>query len=318
DFTGRLQISSMSLGFSTDGDPLIVVDEASMVDIALALKLMKAFANKDFSLLLVGDVGQLSPVGYGLFFHALAKSKTIPTTHLIKTHRTIRDSELQKTALQIRSGQLQTLSIWNGEQEGVFLVPCSTAQNLLTNLTRLKQAIPDAQVLTPHMSERMPDSGHKINNHLQRALQQTDTTQGIKMSNYWLRVNDPVIVTQNSYEHNLFNGNTGVMKGLKVVDGEMVGVFAFNGLEVYLTRMELFLLGVKLAYAVSIHKAQGSEYPASIICLLSQSEFVERSMLYTAISRSKRLALIVSTQEILQKGVARPNRSDTLCVGFSV
>lgn len=73
-----------------------------------------------------------------------------------------------------------------------------------------------------------------------------------------------------------------------------------------LSRMDLFGLGMKLAYAISIHKAQGSEYETSILCTLSQSEFVERSMLYTAVSRSKRLALILSTQDIMQQGGSSP------------
>lgn len=313
-----IKISSESSGLSSGGDPLVIIDEASMVDIALMLKLLNAFAKKELSLLLVGDTGQLSPVGYGIFFHALAKSKAIPSTHLTKVHRTVGDSHLQKTAMQIRSGQIGTLPIWNGERDGVYLIPCATTQDLLTHLARIKRIIPDAQILTPHMSDRMPDSGHKINNHLQSVLQHTDETPGILMGKYWLRVNDPVIVTQNSYEHNLFNGTTGVMSGVTAIDGEIAGMFTFNGIDVTLSRMDLFLLGVRLAYAISIHKAQGSEYQTSIICSLSQSEFVERSMLYTGISRSKRLALILSTQEFVQQGVARPNRSDTLCVGFSV
>ncbi len=268
--------------------------------------------------MLVGDTGQLSPVGYGIFFHALAKSKAIPSTHLIKVHRSTGNSHLQNIAMKIRSGHLDTLPFWNGESDGVYLIPCTNTQDMLTHLAKIKQIIPDAQILTPHMSDRMPDSGHKINKHLQSALQHTDETQGIWMGKYWLRVNDPVIVTQNSYEHNLFNGNTGIMTGITSIDGQTSGVFFFNGLEVTLSRMDLFGLGMKLAYAISIHKAQGSEYETSILCTLSQSEFVERSMLYTAVSRSKRLALILSTHDIMQQGVARPNRSDTLCVGFSV
>ena len=313
-----IKISTASSGISTGGDPLVIIDESSRVDIALMLKLLNAFAKKELSLLLVGDTGQLSPVGYGIFFHALAKSKAIPSTHLIKVHRSIQNSHLQNIAMKIRSGHLDTLPFWNGERDGVYLIPCTNTQDMLTHLAKIKQIIPDAQILTPHMSDRMPDSGHKINKHLQSALQHTDETQGIWMGKYWLRVNDPVIVTQNSYEHNLFNGNTGIMTGVTSIDGQTSGVFFFNGFEVTLSRMDLFVLGMKLAYAISIHKAQGSEYETSILCTLSQSEFVERSMLYTAVSRSKRLALILSTQNIMQQGVARPNRSDTLCVGFSV
>jgi exodeoxyribonuclease V alpha subunit len=313
-----IKISAASSGFNTGGDPLVVIDESSMVDIALMLKLLNAFAKKELSLLLVGDTGQLSPVGYGIFFHALVKSKAIPSTHLTKVHRSIDNSHLQNIAMKIRSGHLDTLPFWNGERDGVYLIPCTNTQDMLTHLAKIKQIIPDAQILTPHMSERMPDSGHKINNHLQSVLQHTDETLGIWMGKYWLRVNDPVIVTQNSYEHNLFNGNTGIMSGVTSIDGQIYGACLFNGIEVTLSRMDLFVLGMKLAYAISIHKSQGSEYETSIICSLSQSEFVERSMLYTGVSRSKRLALILSTQDIVQQGVARPNRSDTLCVGFSV
>jgi len=138
------------------------------------------------------------------------------------------------------------------------------------------------------------------------------------MGKYWLRVGDPVIITQNSYEHSLFNGNTGLMSDLVNIDGQSSGVFSFNGETFTLSRADLFLLGVKLAYAISIHKSQGSEYQASVICSLTRSEFVERSMFYTALTRSKRLSLILSTQEIIQQCVARPNRSDMLCVGFSL
>lgn len=316
--TFLIQLGSKNSDINNEGDPLVIIDEASMVDIALMLKLLNAFAKKKLSLLLVGDTGQLSPVGYGLFFHVLAKSKTIPSSHLTKVHRTIADSDLQKTAMQVRSGQLNTLPAWKGEREGVFLIHCTNTQDLLIQLAKIKQLIPAGQILTPHMSERMPDSGHKINNHLQRSLQQTDDAQGICMGKYWLRVHDPVIVTQNSYEHNLFNGTTGIMTGLIAMDGEIAGVFTFNGIEITLSRMDLFMLGMKLAYAISIHKSQGSEYETSVICTLTHSEFVERSMLYTGISRSKRLVLILSTQEIVQQGVSRTNRSDTLCVGFSI
>jgi len=316
--TFLIQLGRKNSDINNEGDPLVIIDEASMVDIALMLKLLNAFAKKKLSLLLVGDTGQLSPVGYGLFFHVLAKSKTIPSSHLTKVHRTIADSDLQKTAMQVRSGQLNALPAWEGEREGVFLIHCTNTQDLLIQLAKIKQLIPAGQILTPHMSERMPDSGHKINNHLQRSLQQTDDAHGICMGKYWLRVHDPVIVTQNSYEHNLFNGTTGIMTGLISMDGEIAGVFTFNGIEMALSRMDLFMLGVKLAYAISIHKSQGSEYETSVICTLTHSEFVERSMLYTGISRSKRLVLILSTQEIVHQGVSRTNRSDTLCVGFSI
>ncbi|QEY75059.1 AAA family ATPase [Pseudomonas denitrificans (nom. rej.)] len=303
---------------STGGDPLIIVDEASMVDIALMLKLLRVFGKNSFSLLLVGDTGQLSPVGFGIFFHTLARSKLIPCTHLTKVHRTAADSPLQQTAMQVRTGHMESLPVWSGETDGVYLVHCSSSTELLNQLTKIKAALPEAQILTPHMSDRMPDSGYTINNHLQAELQGSDQNPGIWMGKFWLRVDDPVIITQNSYEHCLFNGNTGVMTGVTVIDGQPFGTFSFNGATINLSRADLFVLGMRLAYAISIHKSQGSEYQTSIICSLTNSDFVERSMFYTGISRSKRLTLIMSTFELTRQSIARQNRSDTLCVGFSV
>ena len=312
------QVNDEHSQISTGGDPLVIVDEASMVDIALMLKLLKVFRKKAFSLLLVGDAGQLSPVGFGICFHTLARSSLVPSTQLTQVHRTVADSLLQQVAMKVRVGILPKLPIWNGESDGVYLVPCTNKSDLLTELSRIKRLLPDSQILTPHMSERMPDSAHRINNSLQADRQNSFETPGVWMGKYWLRVGDPVIITQNSYEHSLFNGNTGLMTDLVNIDGQSGGVFSFNG-EIYtLLRADLFLLGMKLAYAISIHKSQGSEYQASVICSLTRSEFVERSMFYTALTRSKRLSLILSTQEIIQQCVARPNRSDMLCVGFSL
>jgi exodeoxyribonuclease V alpha subunit len=312
------QINDRHSEIVTGGDPLVVVDEASMVDVALMLKLMKAFGNDEFSLLLVGDTGQLSPVGFGIFFHALVKSPLIPSTQLTQVHRSKADGSLHSVATRVRAGELPALPHWAGEKEGVYLIPCTSKSGLLVELTKIKQALPDAQILTPHMSDRMPDSGNKINISLQADRQNHFETPGIWMGKYWLRVGDPVIVTQNSYEHNLFNGNTGLMSDLVEADGQACGVFSFNDESVTLSRADLFLLGVRLAYAISIHKSQGSEYTTCVLCCLTHSEFVERSMFYTGISRAKRLVLILSTPEICQQSVARPNRSDTLCIGFSL
>lgn len=312
------QVNDEHSKISSGGDPLVIVDEASMVDIALMLKLLKAFRNKALSLLLVGDTGQLSPVGFGICFHILAKSSLVPSTQLNQVHRTVADSLLQQVAMKVRAGTLPKLPIWNNESEGVYLVPCTKKSELLRELSRIKRLLPDSQILTPHMSERMPDSAHSINNSLQGDRQNSFETPGIWMGKYWLRVGDPVIITQNSYEHNLFNGNTGLMTDLVNTNGQSSGVFSFNGEVFTLSRADLFLLGIKLAYAISIHKSQGSEYLTSIICSLSHSDFVERSMFYTGLTRAKRLTLILSTQEICAQSVARPNRSDTLCVGFSL
>lgn len=304
---------------SANGDPLVIIDEASMVDVSLMNRLLKLFDKKNHSLLMVGDTGQLSPVGFGLFWHKLARSETISVAHLTQVYRTSEDGDLHRVAMQIRDGKLEQLPIWEGQEEGVYLVPCEpNSKSLCSKLVELKKILPDTQIITPHMSHHMADSGNTINNHLQVSLAGTLEVPGIQMGHYWLKVGDPVIVTQNSYQHNLFNGNTGEMVDLVEEDGELFGVFFINNLTYTLARSDLWLLGMKLAHAISIHKSQGSEYNASIICSVVKSNFIERSMLYTALTRSQKLSLIVGSQEVAEQAVSRPNRSDTLCVGFRI
>nr|WP_297404059.1 AAA family ATPase [uncultured Marinobacter sp.] len=309
------EISSIS----ASGDPLIIIDEASMVDISLMNKLLRLFDKNSFSLLMVGDTGQISPVGFGLFWHKLAKDKLVPITNLTKVHRTAEEGDLHKIAMQIREGQLPELRTWDGEDQGVYIVPCyPTGKALAGKLHEIKTQLPDAQIITPHMSARMADSGHSINERLQYSLNESFEKPGIKMGSYWIKVGDPVIVTQNSYEHDLYNGNTGVMEDLREEEGQLYGVFSFGGREYLFTRSDLWTLGIQLAYAMTIHKSQGSEYDTTIICSVAQTNFIERSMIYTALTRSRKLCLIVGDQNIARMAVAKPNRSDTLCVGFKI
>jgi len=164
----------------------------------------------------------------------------------------------------------------------------------------------------------MADSGHSINERLQYSLTESFERSGIKMGSYWIKVGDPVIVTQNSYEHDLYNGNTGVMEDLIEEDGQIFGVFSFGGRTYSFTRSDLWTLGIQLAYAITIHKSQGSEYDVTIVCSVVQSSFIERSMIYTALTRSKNLCLLVGDQGIARTAVAKSNRSEALCVGFSL
>jgi exodeoxyribonuclease V alpha subunit len=308
---------------SVSGDPLVIIDEASMVDISLMNKLLKLFDNESFSLLMVGDTGQISPVSFGLFWHKLAKEQMVPTTNLTKVHRTAEEGELHQVAMQVREGKLPDIPVWNGEAQGVFYVPCAPTGKALANaLTEIKGTLPDAQIITPHMSARMPDSGHKINDRLQSSLggdfKEAVQRQGIKMGPFWIKVGDPVIVTQNSYEHDLYNGNTGLMESLAEYEGQLIAKFSFNERLYEFNRSDLWTLGIQLAYAITVHKSQGSEYGEIIICSIVQSKFIERSMIYTALTRSKKLCLIVGDQNITRAAVAKPNRSETLCVGFNL
>jgi exodeoxyribonuclease V alpha subunit len=300
-------------------DPLLIVDEASMVDLPLFNKLLTLFDDLPFSLLTIGDTAQLSPVGFGVVWHRMALSEHIHKVHLTEVHRQAANSPIHHAAMQIRDGEEHTIQAWNGETQGLFLVD-SDSFNFLFNLQKLKKSIPEAQVLTPHMSMRMPDSGHKINKYLQEQLC-PEARKGVKLGATQIYENDPVIITDNSYELGLFNGTAGTLTALVVNSiGRQCGVFKFDNIEdsVELTADQMFEVGLQLAYAITVHKSQGSEYEATIICCITNSPFLERSLLYTAITRAKRLVLVVGIQEYYASALKRQPRAETLCVGIEL
>lgn len=317
NFIQKLRSGPCSLDLSND--PLIIIDEASMVDITLINQLLSILKVKckSFNLLMMGDPAQLAPVGIGLVFHKLIQSDIIPTVHLTEIHRTTAEGDLHKIAMQIRRGKLEHLQIWSGQEEGVFLVECaSKSKDLCQTLHKLKIQLPDAQIITTTMTARYADSGNTINEYIQHAVNKNQN--GIQIGSAWLKINDPVIVTKNSYKHFLFNGNTGLLVNIEYDgDGSPVGTFLFDNTTYYLRTTDCFELGVKLAYAISIHKSQGSEYQNSIICAVNPTPLFERSMLYTAVTRSKKLSLIVGDYKIAKLAAERANRADQLCVGFT-
>ena len=167
------------------------------------------------------------------------------------------------------------------------------------------------------------DSAIALNKLLQKSLDHGEDDYerpSFRVGRYFLRVGDPVIVTENNYELGLFNGTMGRMLELKSNDGELEGVFEFDSKDENesLSVQDCYDIGLSLAYAISIHKSQGSEFDKTIMTTTVASKLVERSMIYTGLTRSKRLCLLVGDKSIYQKAVTSPTRAATLRVGFSL
>ncbi len=309
-----------------DCDPLIIIDEASMVDVSLFNRLLRLFDNCSYSLLTVGDDAQLSPVGFGLAWHKMVDS-VIPTTHLTEVHRQVAESPLHRVAMKIRQGESDVLPVWSGEKEGVFFVDCDKG-SLRTEIVKLKSKLPDAQVLTPHMTERLPDSGTALNNDLQAKLNfdrtgedWSDTRAGFRVGRHFLREGDPVLVTENNYAVELFNGTLGTLQCMgDNKNGDVIGVFSFEGKTgtFELTIEQCYEVGLTLAYAITVHKSQGSEFDETIISCIVKSGFVERSMIYTALTRTKRLCVLVGDRSVYHEAVASLKRADTIRTGLMI
>ncbi|MCE7729350.1 AAA family ATPase [Vibrio campbellii] len=305
-----------------DCNPVLIVDEASMVDIALFNKLLASFDGRRLTLVLVGDPAQISPVGFGLFFHKLVHSN-VPIAHLTKVHRQALESPLHRASMLIREGISPPIQNWSGEKKGLFLVECKNdREELHKALLNTKQKLSNLQIISPHSTERMVDSGTSINNYIQRQFnsitEDFDKVPGFKVGKTWLKEGDPVIVTQNNYEYGLFNGNTGRLTAIETSDEKRVGIFHFDGENTAraMTIDTLIDLGMQLSYCISIHKSQGSEFEAVAIACISDSKMLERSLIYTAITRSKELCLIVGSKEVFERSILKPSRSETLHVGF--
>lgn len=313
-----------------NGTPIIVIDEASMVDIALANRLLRQIKNKNknknYHIVFVGDPAQLSPVGFGIFFHVLVDK--IKTIKLTKVHRQTAQSPVHQMAMKIREGINYPLPLWNGESEGVYFLSCQADQKDIINVINSIMPHQRCQIITPHSSFLAADNTHSINKAMQFLLNASskdvesggigydNDTPHLRMADTYLLENDPIIVTNNNYEKGLYNGNTGIVE--EVVNNEgMLFVRIRVGSKVYLlTKDDCFELGIELAYATTIHKSQGSEYDAVIVCCSVPSKLLERSMVYTALTRSKKLTIFVGSQELLSKAITGLPRATTINHGF--
>jgi exodeoxyribonuclease V alpha subunit len=280
----------------------IVVDEASMVDIELARSLLGALPD-DGRLVLVGDVDQLPSVGPGAFLHDVIESRVLPTVRLNRIFRQSEASSIVKNAHAILSGDEPTSDAPEAERPEFFVIQKRDAEDAAETIKKLVvERIPqrfgldprrDIQVLTP--MHRGAAGTVALNQLLQRAL--NPHHEGIEHKQEILLLGDKVMQVKNDYEKEAFNGDLGRVVALDI-EGAAATV-DFDGRQVRYVGRELDAL--RLAYATSIHKSQGSEYPAVVIPL-STSHFpmLSRNLLYTAVTRAKRLCILVADPRALR------------------
>lgn len=292
--------------FTTNEDnPLntdfLVVDEASMLDTRLASALLQA-APAAAHLLLVGDTDQLPSVGAGNVLQDLIATQRVAVTRLDVIHRQKGQSGIVTTAHGINSGdptlpptqpELAGLQAWSD----LNFIPAADQQDCVRKVIALcRDTLPklhpwlkprqDIQVLAP-MHRGTAGVGN-LNTALQDAL--NHGRQGIKFGGGEFRPGDKVIQLRNNYDKNLFNGDIGVVTGTDGVAGTMTA--RFDDESHTFERGEFSDLA--LAYAISIHKSQGSEYPVVVIPLLkAHFMMLQRNLLYTAITRGKKKVYLV-------------------------
>jgi len=244
----------------------------------------------------VGDVDQLPSVGPGNFLRDLIESAVIPVVRLTEIFRQAKASFIITNAHRVNAGELPVLD--GPEESDFFFIHEDDPEKVLATIKTLcSDRVPrkfglEARVLTP-MHKGVCGS-ENLNRELQAALNPTGPTMQRYGRTY--RVGDRVMQIRNNYDKDVFNGDLGRIKNLDLVEQEFT--VEFDGREVRYEFTDLDELVP--AYAISVHKSQGNEYPAVIVPLLTQHYvLLQRNLLYTAITRGKKLVILIGSKKAL-------------------
>lgn len=306
------------LADSIKGD-VLVLDECSMIDLPLMAQLLKALP-ETMRIVFCGDVDQLPSVGPGCVFRDIIESGVIPVVRLQTIYRQSQKSDIVLAAHEINKGNIPVIN----NDKDLYFQPVHTDESLdkgeaqaerakiadfielfvAERITdRFAIAREDIQVLCP--MRKMEIGTNALNLRLQEALNPSgEVLTGFVSNGATFRVRDRVMQVVNDYRKEIFNGDIGTVKGWQAATDEEDEriVVSFDGREVAYTADEV--TDLQLAYATTIHKAQGSEYKAVVIPVsTSNAVMLQRNLLYTGVTRAKKLLLLVGTKKALVMAV---------------
>jgi exodeoxyribonuclease V alpha subunit len=284
---------------------MVVIDEVSMLDITLAAHLFDA-VGPGSRLVLVGDADQLPSVGPGNVLHDLIASERVPVVRLDHIFRQAEASRIVVNAHRINAGRMPITDGGNQDSDFFFIArddPVEAADLAVDLAARRLPAryrfdpVDDIQVLSPMHNGEL--GVRRLNERLQHEL--TPPGAELKLGGRRFRVGDKVMQIRNNYELEIFNGDIGRIETFDEDESEL-GV-RFDGRLVRIPHTDLDDL--ISAYACTIHKSQGSEYPAVIIVLHHQHHvMLQRNLLYTAVTRGKRLVVVIGSRRALHRAVS--------------
>jgi exodeoxyribonuclease V alpha subunit len=283
---------------------LLVADETSMMDVQLMSKLLQALPARAH-LVLVGDVDQLPSVGPGAVLGDIIRSGAVPVVRLTEIFRQASSSRIIVNAHRINSGAMpeseKDSDFFFIEREEPESVPATILELVAERIPKKWKLDPrrDIQVLCPMNRGSLGTA--QMNRTLQERLNPKRIGDpSVEKFGWEFRVRDKVIQTRNNYDKEVFNGDIGEI--LKIDDFEREVLITFDGREVVYDFNELD--EVSLAYAITIHKSQGSEFPVVVMPLaMQQYLLLQRNLVYTGITRGRRLVVLVGQKKALQTAV---------------
>lgn len=280
-----------------EGDALIV-DECSMIDIVLMNNLMKAIPTS-MRLILVGDIDQLPSVGAGNVLRDIIDSERIPVIRLTRIFRQAQSSRIVMSAHAINQGHFPDTS--NGKETDFFFMQMEEPEMVAENIVKLvkerlpkayKQPIRNIQVLTP--MQRGVVGASNLNISLQAALNPSQLA--LNRGGYSFKLNDRVMQLRNNYDKEVFNGDLGYVSQVSMEDRTLQVDFDGKLVEYEVSELD----ELTLAYATTIHKSQGSEYPIVVMpVLMTHYVMLQRNLIYTGITRAKKICVLLGTKKAL-------------------
>ncbi|MEJ5243265.1 MAG: ATP-dependent RecD-like DNA helicase [Desulfomicrobiaceae bacterium] len=284
----------------------LILDEASMLDSALALAVLRALP-LGCRLILVGDENQLPSVGPGNVLGDILACGCVPAVQLTHIFRQAETSTIVVNAHRVREGKMPLASPKEPPRADFFWVEKEDPAEVAELVVRLvAERIPEIYGLDPLTEVQVLTPMHKgevgtaaLNERLQAVLNPRGRAVGSGQRGF--RVGDRVLQVRNDYEKEVFNGDLGRIIAADPAEGEVR--VDFDGREVTYCLDELDNL--TLAYAISVHKSQGSEYPAIVFPIVTQHYMLlQRNLIYTGLTRARRLAVLVGSRQALRMGLA--------------
>lgn len=291
---------------------LLVIDEVSMVDVILMNQLLRAVPPW-CSLVLVGDVDQLPSVGPGAVLADLIASGLVPLVRLTQVFRQVHQSYIIRAAHSILAGEVPEAA--TAPPGDFFFIEANDPETILQRLiTVVKERLPSrfgfdpckaVQVLAPMNKSEL--GVRNINLLLQQALNPPEKAKAqVERFGWTFRVGDKVLQTHNNYQKEVFNGDIGKIVGIDHQESEVL--VEFEGRNVLYDFGELDEL--MLAYCTTIHKSQGSEYPAVVIPLHTQHYLMlQRNLLYTGITRGKQIVIVIGSRKAFEMAIRNQERA---------
>ena len=284
-----------------EGDVLII-DECSMIDMVLMNALLKAIP-EGMRLILVGDIDQLPSVGAGNVLRDIIDSGVFPVVRLTRIFRQAQSSRIIMNAHAINEGKFPDIS--NGKNTDFFYIEKEDPEEAVQEIVRLvKNNLPryyktpwnHIQVLTP-MQKGIVGAAN-LNLALQEAL--NPQGDGLRRGGYLFRAGDKVMQIRNNYEKEIFNGDIGTVESVDLQERTLKVNFDQHIIEYEASELDELVH----AYATTIHKAQGSEYPIVVMpVLMNHYVMLQRNLIYTGITRAKKVLVIVGTRKALSYAV---------------